>query len=462
MDVEGILPGQNFAQTIEQILARCSHVLVVIGPHWREILDARAHRQDEDYVLHEVATALKQKKTVVPVFVGGAGPASLSALPDTLADLTFHQAMELRDASFNEDCDRLAKKLQLAPAFRGNLMLALPAAAVVLTLLILLAANAGFGPWRASHERKLQVAQLAATATAQVQQEEYQSGFESYQRILNLAPNDLAALDGQVDAAMLWLENFHVLTSEGQKTEEIAAPLLAQMKTVLEAGLARTNGKGTRAADILAHIGWLHWLNEKMAFKEFGNADRFFTQALAADPANVFAHAFFGNWLLQTNGDSAQALEHFRSALATNAHRDLVRRMQLGGLYGNNAPGMRSELLRALNQIRANHETLDKTYGKRLSYLYDTTVTEPAELHETLTAVSPEDEWETYLWINPDPPRDEYAAATRAFVHASLAEISGDRSAAAEFKTLATLLAQKHFNGNIARYTADAIRRLSR
>src|SRR5450432_235842 len=81
MDVEDIQPGQNFAQAIENTLKGCSHVLVVIGPRWHDILVARAQRTgEEDYVLHEIAGALTQKKTVVPVFVGGATPALLTAL----------------------------------------------------------------------------------------------------------------------------------------------------------------------------------------------------------------------------------------------------------------------------------------------------------------------------------------------------------------------------------------------
>lgn len=460
MDVDGIQPGQNFAQAIEQTLAGCSHVLVVIGPHWYEILQARAKQQAEDYVLHEIATALSKKKTVVPVFVGGATPALLSALPPALADLSFHQAVELRDSSFNDDCARLAQKLQLTPAFVKKPLLAL-AVLAVLGLLVFLAANAGLGPWRASHERKIEVAQLLNTAKAQVNEAEYQSAFQSYQQTLGLERSNPMALNGQVDAAMLWLQNFHVLTPEGQKSEDIAAPLLAQMKTVLEAGLARTNGKDKRAADILAHLGWLHFMNEKIAFKEYGNAERFFAQALAIDPSNVYAHAFWGNWLLQTFGDPAEAAKHFQSALATNSHRELVRTLQIGGLSGNREPGMRAEFLRALNQIRVNKEPLDKNH-LRLSDLYSP-YNSAAEMHETLTAVPPDDEWKTFLWLNPDKPGDEYAAVTRDFVHASLTEISGDRTTAlAEFKTLAKVLAAKHFNGRTTTQTADAISRLSR
>jgi len=251
-----------------------------------------------------------------------------------------------------------------------------------------------------------------------------------------------------------------VLAPEGQRPEEVAAPQLVQLKGVLEAGLARTRGGDTRAADILAHLGWAHYMNEKIAFKEFGNAERYFQQALAVSPTNVYANAFLGNWLLQTDGDRAQALSHFQTALATNQERSLVRSLQLGGMYHNDAPGLRGELVKALNEMRVNREPLDKSLQGRISYLYSPTVSTASELREVLTAVPVDDAWTTYLWLNPGHSGD--STVERDFVHANLTEISGDRAKAlAEFKALAVALRARQFHGRIADYTAAAITRLS-
>jgi tetratricopeptide (TPR) repeat protein len=462
MDVQGIQPGENFAKAIEQVLAQCSTVLVVIGPRWRKLLDPRPAHNEQDYVVHEIAAALSAKKTVVPVLVGGTPVSSLGNLPAALTDLSFHQAVELHDSSFDDDCDRLLKRLRQS----GAVPLALKkpalwiAAATILALSVLTAARMGLGPWRASHERKLHLEQLLHTARAQAEQTEYESAFESYEQILRLDSENKAAQDGQVDAAMRWLENFHVLASEGQRPEEVAAPQLVQLKGALEAALARTNGKDTRAADILAHLGWAHYMNEKIAFKEYGNAERYFQQALAIAPTNVYACVFLGNWLLQTGGDRAQALSHFQTALATNQERSFVRSLQLGGLYHNDAPGMRGELVKALNEMRVNREPLDKRLQGRLSYLYSSTVSTAAELREVLTAVALDDAWKTYLWLNPERPGD--STVERDFVHANLTEISGDRATAlAEFKALAVALRAQQRNGRIADYTAAAVTRLS-
>jgi hypothetical protein len=260
IDVEEIQPGENFAQAIEQVLAQCSTVLVVIGPRWREQLDLRAAPNEQDYVVHEIATALSAKKTVVPVLVGGAPVSCLDALPAALADLSYHQAVELRDSSFNDDCDHLLKNLKhsgaIPPALKKTAVWI--AVATIVALSLIAASRIGLGPWRASHDRKLRIDQLAHTARAQAEQAEYELAFESYQQSLRLDSGNKAAQDAHVDAAMRWLEDFHGLAPEGQKPEEVAAPHLVQLKGVLEAGLARTTGKDMRAADILAHLGWAH------------------------------------------------------------------------------------------------------------------------------------------------------------------------------------------------------------
>ena len=54
MDVQDIQPGQNFSTSIEETLARCTHLLAVVGPRWLEILKQRA-AAGEDLVRHEIA-----------------------------------------------------------------------------------------------------------------------------------------------------------------------------------------------------------------------------------------------------------------------------------------------------------------------------------------------------------------------------------------------------------------------
>ncbi len=337
------------------------------------------------------------------------------------------------------------------------------AAAVAVGIAVVLAANAGLGPWRAGRERRDRIAQLMQTAATQSQQTAYESAVDSYQQVLDVDPTNRAALDSQVDAAMRWLENFHVLIPEGQRAEDLAGPPLARLKNVLEAGLSRAGDRTPRAADILAHLGWVHWLNEKMAFKEFHGAEPLFTQAIAIDPSNVFANAMMGNWLLQTHGDNATAIRSFQTAVSTGKERPLVRAMQVGGLMHDDDPGMRAELVKVLNQMRASNEPLDPGTRSRARYLYDVTMAQGDEFREVLTAVPADENWKTYMWLSPSAPADAGERCKRDFVQASLAEFAGDRAAASNgFRTLLPKLKAEGMSYRMIDYAQAAVTRLSR
>ena len=71
MDLQDIAPGQNFAQSIDEMIATCNCVIAVIGPRWLETIQRRAPGA-EDFVQHEIAAALSRGITVIPVLVGGA------------------------------------------------------------------------------------------------------------------------------------------------------------------------------------------------------------------------------------------------------------------------------------------------------------------------------------------------------------------------------------------------------
>ena len=121
MDFEDIAPGQRFAQTIDDTMARCDTALIVIGPRWAEILHQRAQEQQPDYVCREIEGALARQITIVPVLVGGASMAQLTGLPDSLAALSQYEAAELRDSTFREDCVRLARHCALPRRRKQNL-----------------------------------------------------------------------------------------------------------------------------------------------------------------------------------------------------------------------------------------------------------------------------------------------------------------------------------------------------
>jgi len=110
MDVQDILPGQNFEQAIEHTLAGCDTMLVVLGPRWLEILSARI-ASGEDFVRREIAVSLARGMTVIPVLVGGAKMPAAEQLPKELIEFSRCQGVEIRDDRFDEDAARLVSFL---------------------------------------------------------------------------------------------------------------------------------------------------------------------------------------------------------------------------------------------------------------------------------------------------------------------------------------------------------------
>ena len=476
MDIEDIAPGQRFARAIDDTIATCEIALIVIGPRWAAILRQRAQEQQPDYVCHEIEAALARQVTIVPVLVGGATMAELTGLPDRISALSQYEAADLRDSTFNDDCARLTKSLGLqAVVAKGGAknetrprpaLIFVLAAIVLIGLSFFVAGWLGIGPWGEYRARKAGVTRMFATARMQTERGEYDAAFKTYQDLLKTDPGNRAAMDQQVDAAMQWIEDFHVVAPEGGNAANLAGTRLDAIMPILDAGLARTSGKGSRAADILAHLGWAHWLNQKLAEREFGPAaERDLRQALQIDPSNVFAHAMLGNWILQNGGNRKEALTHFRAAVETNKARPFVRQLQLGVLVYPPDAETRVALIRLANEMRQNNEPIDDRSRTRILTSYDPTVNSSEELTETLSAVPLNDAWATYLWLDPpktDGSEHDHQRLQHDFIHASILEMQRNREEAlSAFESLRIELKQRGYDGRILTYVDTAIKRLS-
>src|SRR5574341_164668 len=85
MDVEGIQPGADFHQALEDAVSACDVFLAVIGPQWSGSADEQGQRridQPGDLVRAEIAAALKHGKLIIPVLVGGAQMPTRPGLPE--------------------------------------------------------------------------------------------------------------------------------------------------------------------------------------------------------------------------------------------------------------------------------------------------------------------------------------------------------------------------------------------
>ena len=115
MDVAAIEAGRDFRKAIEEGVAKCGVLLVMIGVGWLDAKDERgARRLDDpsDFVRIETASALKRDIPVIPVLVRGAKMPSAEQLPEELKELAYRNCIELTHARWKSDMQLLIEALR--------------------------------------------------------------------------------------------------------------------------------------------------------------------------------------------------------------------------------------------------------------------------------------------------------------------------------------------------------------
>jgi hypothetical protein len=117
MDVEDIRPGFDFTQEIDQAVLSCRILLAVIGRSWATVTDDRGRRRlddPDDFIVREIATALRRNIPIIPILVDGAAMPRANDLPAPLAQLGQRQALRLDHATFRSDVDTLLRAVEVA------------------------------------------------------------------------------------------------------------------------------------------------------------------------------------------------------------------------------------------------------------------------------------------------------------------------------------------------------------
>ncbi|MGA7274016.1 MAG: toll/interleukin-1 receptor domain-containing protein [Candidatus Udaeobacter sp.] len=98
-DLDNIPLGVDFRQHISNAVGSCAVLLVVIGDQWLHLTDEQGRRRLEDpsdFVRIEIEAALKRDIPVVPVLIETAQMPAASELPESIRELTFRNAAEMR------------------------------------------------------------------------------------------------------------------------------------------------------------------------------------------------------------------------------------------------------------------------------------------------------------------------------------------------------------------------------
>ena len=122
-DVDNIPYGADFVEYLDQAVAQCDVLMVLIGHTWLTVTDAQDKRRlddPHDFVQIEIASALKRDILVVPVLLNGVLMPTPENLPEDLRPLTRRNAVQVRqDPDFHRDMQRLITNLEDSFASRG-------------------------------------------------------------------------------------------------------------------------------------------------------------------------------------------------------------------------------------------------------------------------------------------------------------------------------------------------------
>ena len=86
-DVDGIEPGVDFVDVLDESLRRTDVLLALIGPSWLDATDEDGQRRlddPHDYVRLEVEAALSKKVRVIPLLIAGAKMPQARNLPESM------------------------------------------------------------------------------------------------------------------------------------------------------------------------------------------------------------------------------------------------------------------------------------------------------------------------------------------------------------------------------------------
>jgi hypothetical protein len=125
MDIDSMPAGVDFHNHLQDILADCGALLVVIGKSWRSQRKGQPARimDPDDWVRIEVETALERGIPVVPLLIDGATLPTREQLPESLWPLLRRNALPVDSGrDFHAQMTRLVRDLhaQIDPVSPSN------------------------------------------------------------------------------------------------------------------------------------------------------------------------------------------------------------------------------------------------------------------------------------------------------------------------------------------------------
>jgi len=274
-------------------------------------------------------------------------------------------------------------------------------------------------------ERRRAIDHLLAAEAVQLHSSDYESAWNSLDQAATIDSSSAHVQQAQEDVAMQWLDNMRI---SGDQT---FASIAEKLEPVLTRGAASAKSP-QRQADLMAHLGWSYFLRSR-ELPSSPDPELSYRDALLKDPANPYAHAMWGHWILWNHQEFAKATEHFAAALATPRPglRPYIRSMQLSALNNEDTSEAHVEFIRVVNDIRKEHGDLDPHWPHDILNMYWAHIVPPDEDKAAfLSAVPPLDHLDTFDWLLRRAGPGEPDALTHDYIRSALLEAAGRRAAA--------------------------------
>lgn len=241
-------------------------------------------------------------------------------------------------------------------------------------------------------ERRGKVAGLTAEAERLAASGEFISAWQSAARAVELDPG---AVRLQANIGMQWLREARV-SSGGHPASfaEITQTVLPVLYRVVD------TTERSRAATIIAHIGWAGYLRFKEGERGMQVGEQF-ARALLLDSTNCYAHVMAGFWdLFPGHGALSvpSAERHFSRALLHGGDSVFVRSLIVYAYENCPAPGSHLRALRAVNDMRVAGDPLGEAIrGSMLSDLYSMYLDNSLSAIDSL--LTPRQQLDTFTWV---------------------------------------------------------------
>jgi hypothetical protein len=254
-----------------------------------------------------------------------------------------------------------------------------------------------------SLHRRREAATHVDLARQQALRGAFADAWASVDRAEALQPGD--AVDAaRVEIAFAWLQDAR--PGPGRPFSVITDAVTPSLDRAL------LNARGSRRADLLAHLGWATFLRSRDGVP--GDPAARYREALAIDPGNVYANAMLGHWLMWTGSNVESAREPFAAALAAAGDKRLfVRRLQLAAL-NNRGSAADAEMLRVADDMRQRGEPLESSVADRLFRVFTMRYGSGTGSDDADAGIPPANLEATYDWVVKASP----AAARSAEVSA--------------------------------------------